>query len=165
MSNTNQGASASPTALSAPALRASAPIAGARVAVAKALCKRSAELCGVDFDDSWKAYGEDFLLDADAAIVAMADVSDEPFPDARDSRAVVLVREAVRRYDDWSDHGKAFDMEEVINAMRALLNAKPARQEPTTCGWCSYEEAEGELIEQCAKCKAVDAAKATGGTT
>lgn len=26
----------------------------------------------------------------------------------------------------------------------------------TTCGSCSFEEADGELIEQCAKCKAID---------
>lgn len=30
---------------------------------------------------------------------------------------------------------------------------------PTTCGYCSYEEADGELIEQCAKCKEADRAK------
>lgn len=36
------------------------------------------------------------------------------------------------------------------------LETKVALQ-PTTCGYCSYEEADGELIEQCAKCKAADA--------
>lgn len=31
--------------------------------------------------------------------------------------------------------------------------------EPTSCGRCDYDEAEGGLIEQCPKCKAIDAAK------
>jgi hypothetical protein len=35
--------------------------------------------------------------------------------------------------------------------------AASARRAPTTCGECSYEEAEGDLIEQCPKCKAPDA--------
>ncbi len=39
----------------------------------------------------------------------------------------------------------------------SLVEIKPA---PTTCGYCSFEEADGELIEQCARCKAVDAGKA-----
>jgi hypothetical protein len=30
---------------------------------------------------------------------------------------------------------------------------------PTTCGYCRYEEADGELLEQCENCKAKDAAK------
>ncbi len=34
------------------------------VAAAKALCRRGAEQCGVDADDSWKIYGEDWLADA-----------------------------------------------------------------------------------------------------
>lgn len=29
---------------------------------------------------------------------------------------------------------------------------------PTCCGYCSYEEADGSLIEQCAKCKTADGA-------
>lgn len=31
---------------------------------------------------------------------------------------------------------------------------------PTSCGYCHYDEAEGELLEQCAACKAIDAEKA-----
>lgn len=38
----------------------------------------------------------------------------------------------------------------------SLVEVKPA---PTTCGYCSYEEADGELIEQCDRCKAIDAEK------
>lgn len=34
------------------------------------------------------------------------------------------------------------------------LETGTAPRAPTTCGYCSYEEADGELIEQCAKCKA-----------
>lgn len=36
----------------------------------------------------------------------------------------------------------------------SLVEVKPA---PTTCGYCSYEESDGELIEQCHRCKAADA--------
>lgn len=35
----------------------------------------------------------------------------------------------------------------------------PKYVEPTSCGRCDYDEAEGGLIEQCPKCKAIDAAK------
>lgn len=38
----------------------------------------------------------------------------------------------------------------------SLTEVVPA---PTSCGYCSYEESDGELIEQCAKCKAADAAR------
>jgi hypothetical protein len=40
------------------------------VAAARALCKRGAEQCNVDFEDSWKVYGEDYLNDAQAALDA-----------------------------------------------------------------------------------------------
>lgn len=35
-------------------------------------------------------------------------------------------------------------------------------REPTTCGYCNYEEADGSLIEQCPRCKAKDAAPKEG---
>jgi len=35
----------------------------------------------------------------------------------------------------------------------SLVEVKPA---PTTCGSCSYEEADGELLQQCERCKAID---------
>lgn len=40
-----------------------------------------------------------------------------------------------------------------------LLVAPPAQplRAPTTCGYCTFEEADGELIEQCARCKTADA--------
>lgn len=40
------------------------------VAAAKALCRRSAEQCGVDAEDSWKVYGDDYLADAAAMLDA-----------------------------------------------------------------------------------------------
>lgn len=33
------------------------------VAAAKALCRRGAEQCGVDFEDTWKVYGDDYLAE------------------------------------------------------------------------------------------------------
>lgn len=33
---------------------------------------------------------------------------------------------------------------------------KRVQKEPTSCGYCSYEEADGVLISQCAKCRAQD---------
>lgn len=39
----------------------------------------------------------------------------------------------------------------------SLTEVKPA---PTSCGYCSYEEADGELLSQCAKCAAADKASA-----
>jgi hypothetical protein len=39
----------------------------------------------------------------------------------------------------------------------SLVEVKPA---PTTCGSCIYEEADGELMEQCTRCKAIDAGRA-----
>ena len=51
---------------------------------------------------------------------------------------------------------------ERIRAEAAALRVPDAaplpRREPTHCGYCDYEEADGELIEQCGKCKAADAA-------
>lgn len=40
------------------------------VAAARVLCRRGAEQCHVDFDDSWKLYGEDYLQDAKQALDA-----------------------------------------------------------------------------------------------
>lgn len=40
------------------------------VAAARALCKRGAEQCNVDFEDSWKVYGDLYLEDAQAALQA-----------------------------------------------------------------------------------------------
>ena len=40
------------------------------VAAAKALCRRGAEQCCVDFDDSWKVYGDEYLTDAQATLEA-----------------------------------------------------------------------------------------------
>lgn len=36
----------------------------------------------------------------------------------------------------------------------------PPKRELTTCGECTYEEADGELVEQCPKCKATDERRA-----
>ncbi len=38
-----------------------------------------------------------------------------------------------------------------------LLPSATRRREPTHCGYCSYEEADGSLIAQCQKCEAADA--------
>lgn len=40
------------------------------VAAARELCHRSAEQCGVDAEDSWEVYGDDFLADAAAMLDA-----------------------------------------------------------------------------------------------
>lgn len=55
----------------------SAAVSGAKygpmvVAAARVLCKRSAEQCNVDFQDSWKFYSEDYLADDAAALDAAA---------------------------------------------------------------------------------------------
>lgn len=42
------------------------------VAAARALCKRGAEQCNVDFEDDWKVYGDSYLEDAEAALQAAA---------------------------------------------------------------------------------------------
>lgn len=41
------------------------------VIAAKVLCKRGAEMCDVNFEDSWKQYGEDYLRDAQAVLDAV----------------------------------------------------------------------------------------------
>ena len=41
------------------------------VAAARVLCKRGAEQCNVDFDDSWKVYGDMYLEDAKAVLEAV----------------------------------------------------------------------------------------------
>lgn len=50
----------------------------------------------------------------------------------------------------------------TINTYRDASTKVAAHESPlvriSNCGSCSYEEADGELIEQCAKCKAADAA-------
>ena len=40
------------------------------VAAARVLSQRNAEQCGIDADDMWKQYGEDFIADAQAALDA-----------------------------------------------------------------------------------------------
>lgn len=40
------------------------------IAAARALAERSAAQCGVDAEDNWKIYGEDFIADAEAALNA-----------------------------------------------------------------------------------------------
>lgn len=40
------------------------------IAAARALSRRNAEVCGVDPDDTWKLYGEDFKQDAEEALRA-----------------------------------------------------------------------------------------------
>lgn len=42
------------------------------VAAARALCRRNSDLCNVDFDDNWKLYGGDFLMDAQVALESAA---------------------------------------------------------------------------------------------
>ncbi len=39
-------------------------------AAARVLCRRAAEQCNVDFEDSWKVYGDDYLEDARAMFAA-----------------------------------------------------------------------------------------------
>ncbi len=39
---------------------------------------------------------------------------------------------------------------------RDRLAALPDRRGPTTCGHCEYDEADGELIEQCDACRDAD---------
>ena len=41
------------------------------VTAAKVLCQRCTELCDVDFEDSWKQYGDHYLLDAQAMLDAI----------------------------------------------------------------------------------------------
>lgn len=38
----------------------------------------------------------------------------------------------------------------------AIIRLAARPRPPTCCGYCDYDEADGQLIEQCAKCKAVD---------
>ena len=40
------------------------------VAAARVLCNRMADACEVDYEDSWKTYGDDYLDDAKAALDA-----------------------------------------------------------------------------------------------
>jgi hypothetical protein len=57
-----------PAVLADPAAQ---PASEARVtAAARVLCKRNADACGVNFEDSWKVYGGDFKDDARAALAA-----------------------------------------------------------------------------------------------
>lgn len=42
------------------------------VAAARVLCKRGADECNVDFEDSWKCYGDGYLEDARLALEAAA---------------------------------------------------------------------------------------------
>jgi len=46
------------------------------VTAAKVLCQRCTELCDVDFEDSWKQYGDHYLLDAQAMLDAIAAAPD-----------------------------------------------------------------------------------------
>lgn len=49
---------------------------------------------------------------------------------------------------------------------RKSIRAVGRNNEPTTCGRCDYDEAEGGLIDQCAACKEADrAAQAQGRKT
>lgn len=43
-----------------------------------------------------------------------------------------------------------------------LVSIVEVRPPLTSCGYCSYEEADGELIEQCPTCKAADARRRDG---
>lgn len=40
------------------------------VKAARTLCDRGADQCGVDREDSWKTYGDDYLKDAEAVLSA-----------------------------------------------------------------------------------------------
>lgn len=42
-------------------------------------------------------------------------------------------------------------------SVKEIKEIVPPKRRLTECGYCSFEEADGELIEQCAKCKAIDA--------
>jgi len=42
------------------------------VKAARVLCKRNSEMCGVNADDNWKTYGDEWLADAQAALDAAA---------------------------------------------------------------------------------------------
>jgi len=40
------------------------------IAAARALCKSSSEVCNVDYEDNWKLYGGEFLIEAERALAA-----------------------------------------------------------------------------------------------
>jgi hypothetical protein len=50
------------------------------VTAARVLCKRAAEECNVNADDSWAVYADIFLEDAQAALAA-AEAAQTPTPD------------------------------------------------------------------------------------
>jgi hypothetical protein len=64
----------------------------------------------------------------------------------------------------WCEDDAPEDCEDGKPWTKYVLAARAApvqpRRQPTMCGYCTYEEADGQLIEQCAKCKAKDAARA-----
>lgn len=57
--------------------------------------------------------------------------------------------------------GGATSLEDLVARIRMAAHIRQAMtsmpQPPSSCGYCSFEEADGELLEQCAKCKAKDA--------
>ena len=75
-------------------------------AAAKALCNRHAMICGVDADDQWKEYSQDFIADAEtvlanarlnAAPVQQVSVPDERAAFEREDRYIVIKRSDMDR--------------------------------------------------------------------
>jgi len=57
------------------------------VAAAKALCKHHADICGVNSDDQWNVYSDDFIIDAKIVLEAIKRAS---IVGALQARAVVM---------------------------------------------------------------------------
>ena len=62
-------------------------------AAAKALCNRHAMICGVDADDQWKEYSQDFIADAET-VLANARLNASPAAPAADAGLVEALEHA-----------------------------------------------------------------------
>lgn len=75
---------------------------------------------------------------------------------------VALLSEAIESLSDaFPEYSATYEQARKALAYTdtAAQTLRPKYIEPTSCGRCEYEEADGSLIEQCPKCKAIDAAK------
>lgn len=63
--------------------------------------------------------------------------------------------EVVPRDDLWNAHSND-SMRHMESADVIGGETDTPQREPTQCGYCTYEEADGSLVEQCEKCKAAD---------
>lgn len=65
-------------------------------------------------------------------------------------------------YDTDVKEKVTYDVDNIISYLEVALDIAGEKIEeaienrPTTCGFCTYEEADGELIEQCKECKEKD---------